>query len=215
VQLDFNLPERFNLTYNGPEQSSEANPTRPVMIHRALVGSIERFIGVLTEHCAGNWPFWLSPRQVVVIPVAPVYVSHQSLEGLSGLFDRGWWGVSTQLRNLYCLLLFFLLLFSLHLLGSTLQKDYANEVAAKLWDKGLFAEADVSPETLKKKILNAEVARWNFILVVGEDEMTNRSVNVRSRDEEQKGRSETLSLEDAVEKLVKLKETKGAVSKLE
>lgn len=102
-----------------------------------------------------------------------------------------------------------------HLHDSTLQKDYANEVAAKLWDKGLFAEADVSPETLKKKILNAEVARWNFILVVGEDEMTNRSVNVRSRDEEQKGRSETLSLEDAVGKLVKLKETKGAVSKLE
>lgn len=89
MQLDFNLPERFNLTYNGPEQSSDANPTRPVMIHRALVGSIERFIGVLTEHCAGNWPFWLSPRQVVVIPVAPVYVSFLSLEGFCGLWNRG------------------------------------------------------------------------------------------------------------------------------
>jgi threonyl-tRNA synthetase len=45
-----------------------------------------------------------------------------------------------------------------------LQKDYATEVAQSLWDKGIFAEADVSPETLKKKILNAEIARWNFIL---------------------------------------------------
>jgi len=77
VQLDFNLPERFNLTYNGPDQVEGAS-TRPVMIHRALVGSIERFIGVLTEHCAGNWPFWLSPRQIVVIPVAPTYVSGKS-----------------------------------------------------------------------------------------------------------------------------------------
>lgn len=167
IQLDFNLPERFNLKYRGPNQDAEGEVSRPVMIHRALVGSLERFIGVLTEHCAGNWPFWLSPRQVIVIPVAPVY------------------------------------------------KDYASKVAKTLWDQGIFAEADNSSETLKKKILNAEVARWNFILVVGEDEMQAEAVNIRSRDETVKGRSSTMPLTEALEKLLLLKQTKGAESKLD
>lgn len=79
IQLDFQLPERFNLKYRGPEETSagDANkpPTRPVMIHRAILGSLERFIAIITEHFAGKWPFWLSPRQVLVIPVAPPFVS--------------------------------------------------------------------------------------------------------------------------------------------
>ena len=69
IQLDFNLPERFNLVY-----ISGANERkRPVMIHRAILGSVERMIAVLTENFAGKWPFWLSPRQSIVIPVAPAY----------------------------------------------------------------------------------------------------------------------------------------------
>jgi threonyl-tRNA synthetase len=69
IQLDFNLPEQFDLEYIAPDGSRQ----RPVMIHRALFGSIERFFGVLTEHYAGAFPVWLSPVQVVGIPVAEEY----------------------------------------------------------------------------------------------------------------------------------------------
>jgi threonyl-tRNA synthetase len=72
IQLDFNLPERFELEYTGSGGTKE----RPVMIHRALFGSIERFFGVLTEHYAGAFPAWLAPVQVVGIPVAEVYQDH-------------------------------------------------------------------------------------------------------------------------------------------
>jgi threonyl-tRNA synthetase len=69
IQLDFNLPDRFELEYQG----SDGERHRPVMIHRALFGSIERFVGVLTEHYAGAFPAWLSPVQVVGIPVHSDY----------------------------------------------------------------------------------------------------------------------------------------------
>ncbi|MFD3703194.1 threonine--tRNA ligase [Nocardia sp. NPDC058658] len=72
VQLDFNLPDRFDLEYT----SSDGTKQRPVMIHRALFGSIERFFGVLTEHYAGAFPAWLSPVQVVGIPVAENFAPH-------------------------------------------------------------------------------------------------------------------------------------------
>ncbi|AEF40253.1 threonine--tRNA ligase [Hoyosella subflava] len=72
IQLDFNMPERFSLEYTGPDGSRQ----RPVMIHRALFGSIERFFGVLTEHYAGMFPAWLAPVQVVGIPVAEKHEEH-------------------------------------------------------------------------------------------------------------------------------------------
>jgi threonyl-tRNA synthetase len=72
IQLDFNLPERFELEYTG----SDGAKHRPVMIHRALFGSMERFFGVLTEHYAGAFPAWLSPVQVVGIPVAAEFEEH-------------------------------------------------------------------------------------------------------------------------------------------
>ncbi|MBZ8177909.1 threonine--tRNA ligase [Corynebacterium sp. 3HC-13] len=72
VQLDFNLPERFNLEYTAPDGSKK----QPIMIHRALFGSIERFFGVLLEHYAGAFPAWLAPEQVVGIPVADDCVPH-------------------------------------------------------------------------------------------------------------------------------------------
>ncbi|MGV9858515.1 threonine--tRNA ligase [Gordonia sp. NPDC003425] len=72
IQLDFNLPERFGLEYTGADGAKH----RPVMIHRALFGSIERFFGVLTEHYAGAFPAWLSPVQVVGIPVADAFADH-------------------------------------------------------------------------------------------------------------------------------------------
>ncbi len=72
IQLDFNLPERFDLEYQG----SDGQRHRPVMIHRALFGSIERFIAVLTEHYAGAFPVWLAPVQVVGIPISEEQVAY-------------------------------------------------------------------------------------------------------------------------------------------
>ncbi len=72
VQLDFNLPERFDLEYTAPDGSKQ----RPIMIHRALFGSIERFFGVLLEHYAGAFPVWLAPHQVMGIPVADDFAPH-------------------------------------------------------------------------------------------------------------------------------------------
>jgi len=72
VQLDYNLPERFDLTYIGEDNQKH----RPVMIHRAPFGSLERFIGVLIEHCGGNFPAWLAPVQVVVLPIGQDYVDY-------------------------------------------------------------------------------------------------------------------------------------------
>jgi len=69
IQLDFNLPERFELEY----QAADGTRQRPVMIHRALFGSIERFFGVLVEHYAGAFPPWLAPVQVRVLPVADTH----------------------------------------------------------------------------------------------------------------------------------------------
>jgi len=69
VQLDFQLPQRFNLNYI----DEKGEKVHPVMIHRAILGSCERMIAVLTESFGGKWPFWLSPRQAMVVPVAPLY----------------------------------------------------------------------------------------------------------------------------------------------
>ncbi len=72
IQLDFNLPERFGLEYT----ASDGSRQRPVMIHRALFGSVERFFGVLLEHYAGAFPVWLAPQQVVAVPVAEEYADY-------------------------------------------------------------------------------------------------------------------------------------------
>ena len=86
VQFDFNLPDRFNLAYIGSDGQSH----RPYMIHRALLGSVERFLGVLLEHYAGSLPFWLAPTQVVIIPIADRHqpYANQLATGLAGLSIR-------------------------------------------------------------------------------------------------------------------------------
>ncbi|KAG7806377.1 hypothetical protein KL921_004774 [Ogataea angusta] len=74
IQLDFQLPNRFELEFRGKDDSAEVQ--RPVMIHRAILGSIERMTAILTEHFAGKWPFWLSPRQILVVPVGVRYFDY-------------------------------------------------------------------------------------------------------------------------------------------
>lgn len=72
IQVDYTLPERFKLEYVGADNSKH----RPVMIHRAPFGSMERFVAVLIEHCAGNFPLWLSPEQVAVLPISEKYAEY-------------------------------------------------------------------------------------------------------------------------------------------
>ncbi len=72
IQVDYNLPERFDLTYIGADNEKH----RPVMIHRAPFGSMERFVAVLIEHCAGNFPLWLTPDQVTILPISEKYQAY-------------------------------------------------------------------------------------------------------------------------------------------
>ncbi|KAF9078566.1 tars protein [Rhodocollybia butyracea] len=163
IQLDFQLPERFNLKYRSAEDygSPDRPASRPVIIHRAILGSLERFIAIITEHFAGKWPFWISPRQVVVIPVAAPY------------------------------------------------KEYATQITDRLNSLGLYADVDNSDNTLPKKIRNSEIAQYNFILVVGQEELDARAVNVRNRDDiGTKNKGEMISLDTVVEKFVELKASK-------
>jgi threonyl-tRNA synthetase len=69
IQVDYNLPERFELEYMGADNQKH----RPVMIHRAPFGSLERFVAVLIEHCAGNFPLWLTPEQAIILPISEKY----------------------------------------------------------------------------------------------------------------------------------------------
>ncbi|CAI4224899.1 unnamed protein product [Auanema sp. JU1783] len=136
IQLDFQLPERFNLTYF--DEKGEKH--RPVMIHRAVLGSVERMTAILTESCGGKWPFWLSPRQVKIITV------HESI------------------------------------------RDYARETRDKLFNAGFEVEYDEEcADTMNKQIRNAQLAQFNFILVLGQKEKDNGTVNVRTRDNAVRG----------------------------
>jgi threonyl-tRNA synthetase len=91
IQVDYNLPERFQLEYVGADNSKH----RPVMIHRAPFGSMERFVAVLIEHCAGNFPLWLSPEQVAVLPISEKYAdfankvySELEADDITGFIDH-------------------------------------------------------------------------------------------------------------------------------
>ncbi|GJQ78393.1 Aats-thr [Trypoxylus dichotomus] len=152
IQLDFQLPIRFNLSY----VSETGDKKRPVIIHRAIFGSVERMIAILTESYAGKWPFWLSPRQVMVIPIAPP-------------FDT-----------------------------------YAMEVKKRIYDAGFLCEVDTDPgDTMNKKVRNAQLAQFNFILVVGEKERSRSTVNVRTRDNVVHGE---LSIDDVIEKFKSIRD---------
>ena len=185
IQLDFNLPERFNLQYRDKEvaeseqhldddalearvkeikehdienmkkRAEKRNISlegmeevgdyqicgklkkgfkRPVVIHKAVLGSLERCIALLTENYAGKWPFWLSPRQAIVIPISKKYM------------------------------------------------DYAQRVKNRLFCEGYEVFLDSSSANIKKKVRSAQLEGYNYILVVGEKEMNEGSVAVRVRD---------------------------------
>jgi threonyl-tRNA synthetase len=102
IQVDYNLPERFELEYIG----SDNQPHRPVMIHRAPFGSMERFIGVLTEHCAGKFPLWLTPEQCVILPISDKYLDfaktvHTELatKGVRSIIDSRTESIGRKIRD--------------------------------------------------------------------------------------------------------------------
>jgi threonyl-tRNA synthetase len=130
VQLDMSLPERFALEYTAPDGTKK----RPIMAHRALLGSLERFLGNLIEFYAGKFPLWLSPNQISILPVA----------------DR-------------------------HL-------DYAHEVKSKFFNADFETAVDESSESVGKKVREAQLEQYNYILTVGDKEVEEKSVSVRTRD---------------------------------
>lgn len=131
IQLDFQLPQRFEIEYVGEDGQKH----RPIMIHRVVFGSIERFIGILIEHFAGKFPVWLAPEQVKVLPVT----------------DRA--------------------------------AAYAEELVAEMNAMGLRASADLRKEKIGRKILDAELEKVPYKLVVGDKEVEEGSVSVRRRGE--------------------------------
>ncbi len=150
IQLDFNLPERFALEYTGENNDK----IQPVMIHRAILGSFERFIGILTEHYAGEFPMFIAPTQVAIVPIASTH------------------------------------------------NDYAEALRKKLLDFGADAEIFSKNESLNKRIRTAEKERVPMIIVIGDEEVSNRTVAVRDRrTREQYGLSETEFLTMIQEKM--------------
>ncbi|WP_201456434.1 threonine--tRNA ligase [Chlamydia sp. 17-3921] len=130
IQLDMFLPERFNLEYT----NSEGEKSTPIMLHRALFGSIERFLGILIEHFNGKFPLWLSPEQIRLITVA----------------DR-------------------------HAFRA---KELVQE-----WQKlGLIVSIDNTSESVSKKIRNAQTMQINYMVLLGDQEIENKTLSVRTRD---------------------------------
>ncbi|KAJ8759024.1 hypothetical protein K2173_003262 [Erythroxylum novogranatense] len=131
LQLDFQLPARFELDYSAED---EAKRERPVMIHRAILGSCERMFAILLEHYKGKWPLWLSPRQAIVCPV------------------------------------------------SEKSQPYALQVHDQIHQAGFYVDVDTTDRKIQKKVREAQLAQYNYILVVGEEETKTGQVSVRVRD---------------------------------
>jgi threonyl-tRNA synthetase len=131
IQVDFNLPERFDMHYIGEDNA----PHRPVMVHRTVLGSMERFVAGLIEHYNGAFPVWLAPVQVRVIPIA----------------DRHF--------------------------------DYAKDVAKAFRDLNLRVETDARPEKVGYKIREAQMEKVPYMIIVGDKEIDEGKIAVRSRSE--------------------------------
>jgi threonyl-tRNA synthetase len=129
IQLDFQMPERFELDYVG----ADGEKHRPVMVHRVVFGSIERFIGILIEHYAGAFPTWLAPVQVKIMNITDA------------------------------------------------QKEYAEEIYKQLKEKGIRTELDLRNEKIGYKIREAQLKKIPYMIILGNKEMENKQIAVRSR----------------------------------
>jgi len=128
IQVDYNLPERFDLSYIGADNEKH----RPVMVHRAPFGSMERFVAVLLEHCAGEFPLWLAPDQVIILPVSEKYM------------------------------------------------NFAQNVQTYLKKCDIRSLIDERNEKIGRKIRDAEMKKYPYMLIVGEKEEADNAVSVRA-----------------------------------
>ncbi|ABY94423.1 MULTISPECIES: threonine--tRNA ligase [Thermoanaerobacter] len=154
IQLDFQMPERFELEYIGPDGEKH----RPIMLHRVIYGSIERFIGILTEHFAGAFPTWLAPVQVRVLPISDKHYA------------------------------------------------YAQNVYGRLLENDIRAELDDRNEKVGYKIREAQLQKIPYMLIVGDKEVEQGTVSLRSRKEGDLG---AISLSEFIEKILKEIATKA------
>ena len=143
IQVDYNLPERFDLNYIG----NDGEKHRPVMIHRAPFGSMERFIAILLENTAGDFPLWLAPDQYIILPISEKYV------------------------------------------------DYAKKVSQLLENHDISGLIDDRNEKTGKKIRDAEINKYPYMLIVGENEENSQTVSVRRRGQGDLG---TMNLESFI-----------------
>ncbi len=148
VQLDFQMPERFDLSYIG----ADGEKHRPVMVHRVVFGSVERFIGILIEHYAGAFPAWLAPVQVKIMNITDDQI------------------------------------------------DYVNKVAKELKKNKIRVEVDLRNEKIGYKIREAQLQKVPYMLVLGDKEMKEESLAVRSR---KLGDIGAMKLQEFVEKIKK------------
>lgn len=130
IQVDFSMPEKFDLTYEG----KDGRKHRPVMLHRAIYGSIERFLGILIEHFAGKFPLWIAPMQARVLTIA-------------NTFD-----------------------------------DYGKKIAEELKKNNIRVETDFRAESLSYKVRDAQLKKIPLIFIVGEKEVANQTVALRTLD---------------------------------
>lgn len=132
IQLDMALPERFELEY----LDKDGKMKRPIMVHRTIYGSFERFLGMLTENVNGNFPLWLSPNQVKVMTMSEKI------------------------------------------------QDYAKEVTKELFDAGFKVELDARDEKIGKKVRDASIEKFNYLVTIGEEEKKGKLVAVKKNGEE-------------------------------
>lgn len=151
VQLDFLQPDRFDISYI----DKDGKNARPVMIHRGLIGTYERFVAILLEQTKGNLPFWIAPKQITIIPV--------NLE-----------------ENI----------------------DYAKEVYDELWQHDFRVKIDDSDERLNKKIRNAQVSKSKYQLILGSNEIKNKTISYREYGKEE---THTLKLDKFIKMLSDLR----------
>ena len=153
IQCDFNQPARFKLSFKNEQGEDE----QPVVIHRAISGSLDRFMGIMIEHFAGVFPLWLAPEQVRIIPVGEAF------------------------------------------------NAYGSEVYTTLRSAGIRVKLDDSSDSLGKKIRNAETEHVNYIVVVGEQEMTSQTLAVRNYKTQEKSTESVGSFSERMKEEIKNK----------
>lgn len=152
IQVDYNLPERFELEYTG----SDNQKYRPVMIHRAPFGSMERFVAVLIEHCAGDFPLWLAPEQFIILPVSEKY------------------------------------------------EEYSKKLLESLNNSDIRGLIDFRDEKVGRKIRDAEIKKFPYMIILGEKEVESGKISVRKRGGVDLGTMDIDSFRDLINKEINI-----------